>query len=346
MSLEEAEKAKVEALRGQHLALQAFLDPLEPYFAFFPRFQERLYRQFAEAGESLGRSLVSLQSEGILPGLDPENFEHLIVLWSSELYRVYLEAIGFSPPEDVRLSAHLGPPVKDLSAFRERCQGVEGCYGLIDHWESVLQKSCPELYLLPFLSPGQTEGCDLACGWGRGTHTVLARSPALRVKSYDYSPERLRQLYSLAKAEGWNDRVETQACRITELPLAADSIDFMVAADIFELLPETILLKTLDEILRVCRPGAILYFKVTLNAYQPVLGQVQNFSPRKVKELFEGRMSEGKSMVLCFHDLMAAEHFTFQVRNEATPPRVLSLSSAVHSPARSRGARLRKLRRS
>ncbi len=258
---------------------------------------------------------------------------------------MYLSSIGFSPPPETHLSRFLSEPVEDLSTFRERCEFVDSRYGKLDHWESVLQKSCPEFFLFPFLEETQTEGADLACGWGRGTFGVLSQSDGLKLHCCDHSSESLALLKTFADREGWGGRVETHACIITELSLADNSVDFMVGFDIFELMPTGTLESLLDEVLRVCRPKAVLYFKITLNAYRPTLGQVQNFTPRKVRSLFEGRQVDEKSLVLRFHDRRVPEHFTFQVVRGVTPPKALSLSSTARSPAESRAARLSKLRR-
>ena len=345
MGPSEAERQDVEALRKRYPALQAFLQPLEPFFEFYPRFQTRLYSALSQNDSSLETSLGDLESQGILPGLDPDNFDHLIALWSSRLFEVYLDSIGFAPPSETRLKSWLPVPVEDLSSFRERCEFVDSRYGALDHWESVLQKSCPEVFLLPFLQESHKEGADIACGWGRGTFSVLGQSDSLRLHCCDHSSESLGLLETLAAREGWSDRIETHPCLITELPLADSSVDFMIGFDIFELMPDGPLEKLLDEVIRVCRPDAVIYFKITLNAYRPTLGQVQNFTPRKVQSLFEGREVDGKSMVLRFHDRRVPEHFTFQVTDGVRPPKALSLSSTARSPAKSRAARLSKLRR-
>ena len=341
----EADRRYVKTLTERYPALQAFLQPLEPFFEFYPRFQTRLYAALSQTDGSLEASLRDLESQGILPGLDPDNFDHLITLWSSRLFEVYLDSIGFSPPPETRLGSWLPAPTEDLSSFRERCEFVDSRYGTLDHWESVLQKSCPEVFLSPFLRESQREGADIACGWGRGTFSLLGRSDFLKLHCCDHSRESLELLEVLAAREDWSDRIETHPCVITELPLADSAVGFMVGFDIFELMPTGPLQKLLDEVIRVCRPDAVLYFKITLNAYRPTLGQVQNFTPRKVKSLFEGRKVDGKSMVLLFHDRRVPEHFTFQITDGVTPPRALSLSSTARSPAKSRAARLSRLRR-
>ena len=344
MSLSETDRAVVENLSKRYPALESFLQPLEPFFHFHPRFEQRLYGKLSEAGPSLESSLRELEQLGVLPGLDPENFDHLITLWSSRLFEVYLDSIGFAPPK-TRISSHMPEPVQDLEQLRARCESVDSHYGELDHWESVLQKTCPEFYLFPFLSESQTEGADLACGWGRGTLSLLNRSDRLSLHCCDHSTESLTLLQELASAEKWEGQVQTHSCVITQLPLDNRSMDFVVGFDIFELLPTITLERLLDEVLRICRPSAVLYFKITLNAYRPTLGQVQNFTPRKVQSLFEGREVDGKSMVLRFHDRRVPEHFTFQVTGGVTPPKALSLSSTARSPAKSRAARLSKLRR-
>jgi hypothetical protein len=340
MKLTEEELRKVAMMRKTFPSLEAFLEPMEPYFSFFPRFKSRLYRAVATA--ELDDSLRELQKRSILPRFDPTNFEKVTQLWESELFRVYLDAIGFAPPTHLALSDTLKEPVKDVVGFRQRCEFVEAQYGLMDHWESVLHKTCPELYLLPFLSADQLEGCDLACGWGRGAITVLLRTPDQKLHCCDASTESLEQLQAFAAREGVADRVETHSCFLPNIPLADDCLDFAVGFDIFELLPDNVLEPLLDDILRVCKLEAVLYFKITLNAFQPTLGQVQNLTPRKVRKLFEGRSVNGKSMRLELHHREASEHFTFRV---VTTPKVESPSSAARSPAESRAARLSKLRR-
>ena len=146
----EADRRYVKTLTERYPALQAFLQPLEPFFEFYPRFQTRLYAALSQTDGSLEASLRDLESQGILPGLDPDNFDHLITLWSSRLFEVYLDSIGFSPPPETRLGSWLPAPTEDLSSFRERCEFVDSRYGTLDHWESVLQKSCPEVFLSPF----------------------------------------------------------------------------------------------------------------------------------------------------------------------------------------------------
>lgn len=327
----------VEEQRVRYPALEAFLAPMEQYFCFFPAFKTRLYRSLAQA--SLEDSLVALQSDGILPGLDPNDFPKITQLWNSKLFQTYLGAIGFAPPEKAVLSEVLGPPIQNTAQFQQHSEQIEARYGLLDHWEGVLHKTCPELFLFPFLSAEQKTGCDLACGWGRGALTVLLRSPELFLHCCDSSQSSLKQLEDLAAKENLTERVRCHQCFLPDIPLADDSLDFAVAFDIFELLPDSVLMPFLDEILRVCRLSAVLYFKITLHAYQPVLGQVQNFSPGKVQSLFEGRRVNGKSMRLEHHDRRAREHFTFRVVTTPVEP------TQAKDKAKSRTARLRGIRR-
>ena len=339
MKATQEELQRVADLREKYGSLEAFLKPMEPYFSFFPSFKGRLFKALASA--PLEQSLRELEDEGVLPDLDPADFGKILTLWDSQLFRVYLGSIGFAPPPQTLLSQKLYPPVQSIDEFRRRCDQVDALYGVKDHWETVLVKTCPELYLLPFLGEATT-GCDLACGWGRGALTVLTRSENTTVTCCDASRESMERLRSLATLDGVVDRVTTLHCHLPELPLADSSQDFAIGFDIFELLPDDVLHRLLDDILRVCKPQATLYFKITLHAYQPTLGQVQNFTPRRVRTLFEGRSVAGKSLRLKLHHQQAPEHFTFRV---VKTPRDESPSSTAHNPAESRAARLSRLRR-
>jgi ubiquinone/menaquinone biosynthesis C-methylase UbiE len=333
------ELQRVADLRQKYGSLEAFLQPLEPYFSFFPSFKTRLFKALAAA--PINNSLQSLEENGVLPNLDPSDFGKIVKLWDSDLFRVYLGSIGFAPSPETKLADALKPPVKQVEEFSRRCDQVEALYGIKDHWECVLQKTCPELYLLPYLSDDAREGCDLACGWGRGALTVLLRSRAAKIHCCDSSTESLELLQTLAARNGLENQVVPHTCQLPNLPLEENSQDFAIGFDIFELLPDGVLHPFLDEILRVCKPSAVLYFKITLHAFQPTLGQVQNFTLRRVRTLFEGRSVDGKSMRLELHHRQAPEHFMFRV---IATPRDES-PSAVRRPAESRAARLSKLRR-
>lgn len=120
-------------------------------------------------------------------------------------------------------------------------------------------------------------------------------------------------LERLAKNDNIDRRIFTHSVDVNSLPLTDDSVDFILGFDIFELLPDEKLYPLLDEMLRIARVGAVSYLKITLHAYQPTLGQVQQFAPRKVRKLFEGRSCHGKRWELLLNDRRAPEHFTFQV---------------------------------
>ncbi len=298
-------------------ALGRFLSELEPVFLAWPAFRTRVHDGFLAADrEALRESLVRLEAAGVRIPVDCSSPSQSLALWQSDFFRVFLDAVGFFPPGDANPSAALLPPVSGMDEAIEREQRLQSLYGEEDYWKINLRRTYPELYLEPALADlsGRIVGCDLGCGWGRGTLSLRRRN-GWAVHCCDRSAPNLRTLQQFVERGGGRE-VTAHCCDLTRLPLADDSLDFSVAADFFELLPDVSLERVLLELLRCHKPGATLYLKVTLHARAPVLGQVQYFTRDHVAALFSRFTWRGKRLRVRLSDPRLPEHFAFDVVGE------------------------------
>ncbi len=277
-----------------------------------------LRERFSEALERLGVHRASAacrewEDLGILPRFAIRSDDHVAALWNSALFQVFLrDVIHFYPPEALNVADHLPPPCATVREIwsRNHPRLLEDPY-----WKVVLFVVLPELYLEPFLPPapdGEIIGCDLGCGWGRASLS-LRNYAGRRIYCCDLVPHNLRLVRKLAARAGVDKEIVPLRTDITDLPFAADSVDFFLAFDIFEHLTDRSLEKTLKGILRCARPGAVLYTEIPLHSYCPAITHIQDFSRERVLDLFEGFPGNGRRFVLRRFDPFLPSHFSFSV---------------------------------
>lgn len=290
-----------------------FLRSLSHLMLELPGLREMLYQGYLEADRAkLAASLSELESKGVLPELDPARSDHVEAMWKSYLFKIFLDACGFYPPEDADVRQELMEPVESAGQLRKRSAHLNSLFPPLEYWKFLVKRTYPEVFLHPFLGSVKARGCDLACGWGRATLT-LRDLDNLEVHCCDHFPANLERAERLVNNSGIQDRVQFHHCEIDALPFADDELDFTIAFDIFELLTDDLLERVLQELLRCNRVGAVLYCKITMFAYVPNLGQVQSFSPESCLERFTATRLGEKRLVLKHSNLFVPEHYTFQV---------------------------------
>ncbi len=196
-----------------------------------------------------------------------------------------------------------------------RAQDLAPQFPSLDYWKYLLKRTYCERFLDPYLGEGPLVGCDLACGWGRGSFALRNYEDRI-VHCCDHSAYNLGLLEKLAANAGLSEVLRPTRCEIFALPFEADTFDFTLAFDIFELLPEHVFGRVLSELLRCNRVGAPIYCKVTLHAFRPSLGQVQDFSHRGVIDRFGKVRHHGKRLKVARSSPRVLEHFTFRVEAE------------------------------
>lgn len=294
-------------------SVASFLGSLEDFFQAYPGLRERIERGLEAAdGERLRSSIAELEEQGVLPQLDPNSELDSARLWNSFFYRVFLESIGFYPPPDANPRTEVLPATHGWSDLVARAQDLAPQFPSLDYWKYLLKRTYCERFLEPELGPGPLTGCDLACGWGRASF-ALRHYEDRTLHCCDHSEHNLELLKRLAANAGLSKVVNPHRCEIFELPFEDDQLDFTIALDIFELLPDEVFERVLLELLRCHRVGAPLYCKVTLHAFRPSLGQVQDFTHRGVIQRFTQARHQGKKLKLVRSSARVPEHFTFRV---------------------------------
>ncbi len=91
---------------------------------------------------------------------------------------------------------------------------------------------------------------DAGCGEGR--HLPLLASTGARVFGCDYSVSALKKVVSEMV-----DEVSLLSCRMEAIPLLSNSLDFVLAVDLFETLP--LIHMCLSELHRCLKPGGYLF---------------------------------------------------------------------------------------
>ncbi len=306
---------RIRHLSAEFPTLGAFLDGLEPVFLAWPAFRDRVFDGFRAAGpDVLGKALAQLEALGVRIPVDSRNQRQISALWESDFFRLFLDAVGFFPPENADPGCERLPPVSGVEQAANRELRLQSLYATSDYWKVNLQRTYPEVFLEPALpeSMAPLAGCDLACGWGRATLSLRNRGSRV-LHCCDHSVGNLRALRRFIERSGECGLVTTHCSDIACLPLADDSLDFSIALDLFELLPDESLETVLLELLRCHKPGAALYCKVTLHARAPVLGQVQYFTRDHVIDLFTRFAWRGKRLRVKLSYPLLPEHFTFKV---------------------------------
>lgn len=252
------------------------------------------------------------QSIGIFPDIRIETDEQIAAVWDSPIFQIVLEyGLKFCPPEDVDVTALIPPPCRDVDEFTSRAVPPL----TESYWRFALHQNLPELYLDPFLPANSDEellGCDLASGWGRialGLRDYTGR----RLFCCDLSQKNVNSLTALVKRAGLSDRITPRQCDITRLPFEPATFDFFLAFDIFEHLSDAYLKKSLEEILRCAKPGAVIYTEIPLFNYFPAVTHIQDFSYEGVVELFETATTHDRTFRLKLWQRPVPFHFTFEI---------------------------------
>ncbi|MFN8606461.1 MAG: class I SAM-dependent methyltransferase [Vulcanimicrobiota bacterium] len=272
----------------------------------------------------LAAELAEWKRWQLVPEPDPGNQELVGVLWQSRLFQVFMEAIGFFPPDDVDLRDYMAPLYADLDelvALRTDCQikCSRGAVarGTLVYWQMVLKQQAPHLYLEPFLPKNpELRGCDLACGWGRVCLTLSDYSRR-RIHACDLAESSLISLQKLARRRELPDVIETHRVDILELPFENDFFDFYLAFDIFEHLVNDVLDRCLSEMLRCGKVGAPLYTETPLMCFCPQLTHLQNWTQPELTAAFERLEVDGKGWKLRHYDPRLPDHFTFVIESRA-----------------------------
>ena len=268
--------------------------------------------------EVLQHELSEWTRLGIVPEPDPRNQELVGVLWQSPLFQALMDAVGFTPPDDIDLRNYLAPLYSSLTEMavartrlQGKCQRGAVARGAMPYWQVVLQIQAPHLYLEPFLPQGvPLQGCDLACGWGRICLT-LSEYQQRHIHACDLADSSLRTLEKLARIRGLEGVIETHRVDILQLPFSDHQLDFFLAFDIFEHLVDDVLRGCLAEMLRCGKRGSVLYAEIPLRAYCPALTHLQNWDQDSLCAFFEGVEFESKRWKLRQWNPHIPEHFTF-----------------------------------
>lgn len=271
--------------------------------------------------EQLAAELAEWKRWKLVPEPDPANQELVGVLWQSRLFQIFMDAIGFFPPDDIDLRPHMAPLYRDLDELvtvrndlLAKCTRGLLARGTLSYWQVVLKQQAPHLYLEPFLAEGPLQGCDLACGWGRICLTLSEYSER-RIHACDLAESSLSSLKKLARRRELPDVIETHRVDILQLPFEKDFFDFYLAFDIFEHLVSDVLDRCLSEMLRCGKVGAPLYTETPLMCFCPQLTHLQNWTQPELTEAFERLEVDGKRWKLRYYDERLPDHFTFVIED-------------------------------
>ncbi len=323
-------------LESRFAGLDVLLQQLADYFkqdstSFRGRIDQALQESPLEVWCS---ALEDWQSKDILPGLQIETDHQVASMWTSPFFQLVLDrGAEFTPPPGTDLSQFLRVPmIEDREALAAVLQRVtqdrlEGkCY-----WKTVFHLVFPEVYLEPYLKHRSSplHGCDLASSWGRACLN-LRHWDRYKVTALDLSESSLQVLRQQAICFGIEDRLSTVCADLREIPVRSGSFDFFLAFDIFEHLTDETLLAVISEVLRVARPGAVLYTEIPLHDYFPPITHLQDFSIHRVLEIFQSVRSEGKSFRPIFLLPEFPIQLTFRVDwADLSPPVVLPPSETA-----------------
>ena len=271
----------LQQLEAESPGFAALLESLSRYFSLprlrlDPKLEKALSEKtFAHWQECC----VALKEARVFDKLEVTSDAQVGAMWTNELFNCILNrGFDFTPPADICLRDYLSPPLKEEAAIQERVSEMVQAHPE-SYWQRVFGLVFPEFFLEPYLRPAERilQGVDLACGWGRATFN-LGHWERKKVYAVDLSESGLQWLRSQSEHFGLADKIVVQRQDISELSFADDSMDFILAFDIFEHLTDPTLDRALQEILRVARSGAVLYCEVPLNDYFPPITHLQNFS--------------------------------------------------------------------
>ena len=305
--------------------------------AFFRLPQDLVRQRFAQGLEDLDpetarRSCEHWRQIGVFPKMQVRHDHQVAALWQSPLWQILLDhVIQFAPPANTDIRPHLPEPCQTVEDFLQRTlppmdQG---------YWRHSLHLPLHELYLIPFLDtqPGKIlQGCDLACGWGRGTLSLLNHpnlNQNVQIYGCDLSNQNLKRYRHLIQTSGLTQPhslhtavpVRTPCHR---LPFPDNTFDFLILFDILEHLTLETLKQTLQECLRTLRPGAILYTEVPLDDYCPPATHLQRFEIEELFEYFKETRVAGqpeKKLQQLLFDQRIACMSSWQVTHISTQPR-------------------------
>lgn len=288
--------------------LERFCRIVAVYFGIPEEVMGQAYRDYLGgfAPEVIDQAVRDWEAQQILPSLNVCRDEQVGQVWGSPLFPIY--ALGFTPPAGTDLRKHMLPPVRRPEQVAERLQ-----FPLPPdrpYWLVALRRTFPELYLLPELEE-PARGLDLACGWGRACLSL--RDEDLEVHGCDLTESGLERLKNLAAAMGRSSKIHAVKADVTALPYPENHFDFMLAFDIFEHLTDPTLDRALAEVLRVARPGALLYTEVPPDSFCPPVTHLQKFTLWEIFERFRSFTAHGKSFVLARYAEEVPDQFSFRV---------------------------------
>lgn len=165
---------------------------------------------------------------------------------------------------------NLGNPVSKLAYNRDVFSVVAPRYDVITRllsfgrdgrWKRILIGRLPNLR--------NASAIDLACGTGGISRLLAARYPAGRVDAVDINPEMLLRARARTRARN----VVYHAASMEQLPAADGSADIVTGGYALRNAPS--LTRTLDEILRVLKPGGIAAFLEFSRSPRPSLSALQ-----------------------------------------------------------------------
>lgn len=296
---------------------------LHGYFRVGPRTDARVAERMEQSLQALGpatarEALAEFSQAGIFSQAPLSNDLQVKAFWTSPLMSLYRQAIGYAPrPDDDLLAAYPAPvtTVAELQtrqmAFRDTPLTTQRDGRELQYWSEVLQVAAPELYLWPFLRPGERHGLDLGCGWGRGA-LGLRDYQRVRVTGVDINEPELELMRVLAARAGLGEKVLAVTADVTELPLADESFDFALSYVVLDLLSDQALHSCLKELLRCLKPDSPFYVDIPTDRFCGAM-MLQRQSRRGFIELMHGVKAHGKLFQLAFHEARVPMQYTFAV---------------------------------
>ncbi len=150
-----------------------------------------------------------------------------------------------------------------------------------NHWKIRIENSFEYISSLK----GKTV-LDLGCSIGTFTIESVLRG-AKKAIGIDLDPYALELAKKNSEAIGIKNRCAFLQCDVSKLKLESNSIDIILAEDIFEHLFNTAIKKTLFECKRVLKKGGILIGHTFPTKYEPLFSQ-KKINLKVLKVLFKG----------------------------------------------------------
>lgn len=293
-------------LESEHPGLERYARAIGDYFGLEPEVMRKAYVRYLKGfdEQQLGEYARAWEKLEILPDLAISRDEQVGAVWGNPLFP--LQALDFAPPEDTDLREHILPPVRNPEDLPGRLVYPEPF--VRPYWQAALLRTFPELFLLPELKyPGR--GLDLACGWGRA---CLSLRIDLEVHGCDLTESSLRRLEKLARTMG-KKNVHTKVADVSRLPYPDSHFDFSLAFDIFEHLTDPALHAVMAEVLRVSKPGSLLYTEIPVQMYHPPITHLQDFGLLELVDRFKQFRAHAKTFELVRYAPEVGDQFTFRV---------------------------------